>query len=95
MIRTFFLCGEYTKNWPCVSSQIRSHDVVGVSYGLKLRTGAMKGADAETLTGGLDLARRAENRGNLKNRGHKNWCHILIRALKSTFDNIIYVKPRP
>jgi hypothetical protein len=29
----------------------------------------MKGADAETLTEGLDLARRAENRGNFKELG--------------------------
>ena len=48
-----------------MSSQIQPHDVVGATHWLKLRAGARKGADAETVTGGLDLARRAENRGNL------------------------------
>ena len=57
---------KYRKNWPCVSSKIHPHDVVGATLWLKLRAGAMKGADAETVTGGLDLARRAENRGNLR-----------------------------
>ena len=45
----------------------------GVTHWLQLRacppvlwrSGARKGADAETVTGGLQLARRAENRGNL------------------------------
>ena len=32
---------------------------------LKLRVGARKGEDAETVAGGLDLARRAKNRRNL------------------------------
>ena len=31
----------------------------------KLRAEARKGADVETVTGGLDLARRRENGGNL------------------------------
>jgi hypothetical protein len=48
-----------------VSSQIQPHDVVGAIHWLKLKAGARKGADAETVTGGLDLARRSENRGNL------------------------------
>ena len=56
-----------------MSNQIQPHDVVGATHWLKLkacppvlwRAGARKGADAETATGGLDLARRAENRGNL------------------------------
>jgi hypothetical protein len=52
-----------------VSSQIQPHDVVGATLWLKLRAGAMKGVDAETLTGGLDLARRAENRRPLDTGG--------------------------
>jgi len=48
-----------------VSSQIQPHAVVGTTHWSKLRAGARKGADAETVTGVLDLARRAENRGNL------------------------------
>ena len=56
---------RYRKNWPCVSSQIQPHDVVGATDWLKLRAEAMKGADADTVTGGLDLAIRAENRGHL------------------------------
>ena len=48
-----------------MSSQIQPHDVVGATHWLKLRAGARKGADTETVTGGLDLARRAENRKNL------------------------------
>ncbi len=48
-----------------MSSQIQPHDVVGATLWLKLRAGAMKGVDAETLTGGLDLAVRAESRENL------------------------------
>ena len=55
-----------------MSSQIQLHDVVRATHWLKLRAclpvlwraEARKGADAETVTGGLDLARRAENRGN-------------------------------
>ncbi len=65
MIRSRFLGKEYGKNWRCVSSQIQPHDVVGAAHWLKLRAGARKGADAETVPGGLKLARRAENRGNL------------------------------
>jgi hypothetical protein len=38
-----------------VSSQIQPHDVVGTTHWLKLSAGAKKGADAETVTGGLDL----------------------------------------
>jgi len=38
---------------------------VGAPCGPKLRAGARRGADAEKVTRGLDLARRAENRGNL------------------------------
>ena len=46
---------------------------MGATDWLKLRAGAMKGADADTGTGGLvedpvfsgDLARSAENRGGL------------------------------
>ena len=48
-----------------MSSQIQPHDVVGATHWLQLKAGAMKGADAEMVTGGLDLARRAENRGIL------------------------------
>jgi hypothetical protein len=32
---------------------------------MKLRAGARKGVDAESVTGGLDLVRRAENGGNM------------------------------
>ena len=39
--------------------------IVGATHWLKLRAGARKGADAETVIGGLDLVRRVENRGNL------------------------------
>ena len=56
---------KYRKNWPCVSSQIQPHDVVGATHWLELKAWARKSAGAETVTGGLDLARRAENRGNL------------------------------
>jgi len=57
-----------------VSSHIQPHDVVGATHWLKLRAcplvlwraGARKGSDAETVTGGLDLARSAENRGNIR-----------------------------
>ena len=65
LIKSRFSGKEHRRNWPCVSIQIRPHDVVGVTHWLKLRVGARKGADAETVTGGLDLARKAENRGNL------------------------------
>jgi hypothetical protein len=55
-----------------VSSQIQLHDVVRAILWLKLkaclpvlwRAGARKSADAETVTGGLDLAGRAGNREN-------------------------------
>ena len=50
---------------PCVSSQIQPHDVVGATDWLKLRAGATKGADADTVTEGVGVAIRAENRGNL------------------------------
>ena len=56
---------RYRKNWPCVSSQIQPHDVVGATHWLELKAGARIGEGAETVTGGLDLVRRAENRGNL------------------------------
>ena len=48
-----------------MSRQIQPHDVVGATHWLKLRAWAREGAEAETATGGLDLVRRAENRGNL------------------------------
>ena len=38
---------------------------MGATHWLELKAGARKGADAEMVTGGLDLARRVENRGNL------------------------------
>ena len=63
--RTRFSWKEYRRNWPRVSIQIRPHDVVGATHRLKLRAEARKGADAATMPEGLDLARRAENRGNL------------------------------
>ena len=65
VIRTYFSGKEYRKNWPCVSSQIQPNDVVGATHWLELKAGARKGADAETVTGGLDLARRAKNPRNL------------------------------
>jgi len=43
-----------------VSNQIRPHDVVGVTCGLKLRSGVGKDADTKTVNRGLDLARRAK-----------------------------------
>jgi hypothetical protein len=63
---------KYRRNKPCVSSQIQLYNVVRATPWLKLRAclpvlwraGARKGADAETVTGGLDLTRRAENREN-------------------------------
>jgi hypothetical protein len=48
-----------------MSIQIRPHDVVGATHRLKLRAEARKGADAETVTEGVGVAIRAENRGNL------------------------------
>ena len=48
-----------------MSSQIQPHDVVGATHWIELKAGARKGADVETVTGGLDLARRAENPRNL------------------------------
>ena len=39
--------------------------IVGATHWLELEAGARKSAGAETLTGGLDLARRAENPINL------------------------------
>jgi hypothetical protein len=48
-----------------VSSQIQTHDVVEATHWLKLRAGDRKSADTATVTGGLDLAGRAGNRGNL------------------------------
>ena len=55
-----------------MSSQIQLHDLERPTHWLKLRAclpvlwraGARKGADAETVTGGLDFAGRAENREN-------------------------------
>ena len=38
-----------------MSSRIQPHDVAGATDWLKLRAGATKGADAETVTGGLIL----------------------------------------
>ena len=51
---------EYWKNWSCVSSEIRLHDVVEATDWLKLRAcppvlwgaWAMKCTDADTVTGG-------------------------------------------
>ena len=40
--------------------------IVGATHWLELKAGARIGAGAETVTGGLDLVRRAENRGNLR-----------------------------
>ena len=51
---------RYRKNWPCVSSQIQPHDVVGATHWLELKAGARIGAGAETVIGGFDLVRRAE-----------------------------------
>ena len=56
-----------------MSHQIQLDDVVGATLLLKQRacptalwsTGAMKDADADTVTGGGGVAIRAENRGNL------------------------------
>jgi len=48
-----------------VSSQIQPHDVVGATHWLELKAGARIGAGAETVTGGLYLARRAKNPRNL------------------------------
>jgi len=39
-----------------VSIQIQPHDVVGANDWLKLRAGAMKGADADTVTEGVGVA---------------------------------------
>jgi len=47
---------KYRENWPCVSIQIQPHDVVGATDWLKLRAGAMKGADADTVTEGVGVA---------------------------------------
>jgi hypothetical protein len=38
-----------------VSIQIQTHDVVGATDWLKLKAGVMKGADADTVTGGMVL----------------------------------------
>ena len=48
-----------------MSIQIQPHGVVEKIHRLKLRARARKGADAVTVPDGLDLAKRAENRGNL------------------------------
>ena len=42
-----------------------SGGIVEATGWLKMRAGARKGADARTVTEGLDLAKRRENRGNL------------------------------
>ena len=42
------------------------------------RAGGTKGADAETLSGGLDPAKRVENRGNLGRAIHL--IHLLSKA---------------
>jgi hypothetical protein len=64
---------EYRGNLPRMSNQIETHDVVGATHWLKLRAWDRKGADAEMVTGGLDLARRAENRRPLDTGGlYKN-----------------------
>ena len=39
--------------------------IVGATHWLELKAGARIGVGAVTVTGGLDLVRRAENRGNL------------------------------
>ena len=54
MIRTCFFGREHKENLPCVSSGIQPHDVVGATRWPKFRAGARKGADAETVTGGLN-----------------------------------------
>jgi len=56
---------KYRENWPCVSTQIQPHDVVGATDWLKLKAGATKGSDADTVTEGVGVAIREENRGNL------------------------------
>jgi hypothetical protein len=43
---------KYRENGPCESTQIQPHDVVGATDWLKLKAVAMKGADADTVTGG-------------------------------------------
>ena len=48
-----------------MSSEISPHDVVGTTCWLILSGGATKDEGAKTVTGGLDLARGAGNRGNL------------------------------
>jgi hypothetical protein len=50
---------------PCVSNQIQPHNVVGATHWFELKAGTRIGAGAETVTGGLDLVKRAENRENL------------------------------
>ena len=50
---------------PCVSNDIQPHDLVEATGWLRMRAGIGKGADAMTVNRGLDLAGRAENRGNL------------------------------
>ena len=51
-----------------MSSHIQLHDVVGATHWLKLRAGAMKGADDDTVSEGIGVDIRKENSGNL-NRG--------------------------
>jgi len=45
-----------------VSRPIQPHDVVKATDWLKIRAEAMKGADADTVTEGVGVAIRAENR---------------------------------
>ncbi|NQT55388.1 MAG: hypothetical protein HQ551_04095 [Desulfobacteraceae bacterium] len=62
-LRTSFLCGEHTRNWPCVSIQIRSHDVVGATFRPRSMACRTKGLDADTAIGWLDFAKKGENQG--------------------------------
>jgi len=56
---------KHRKNWPCGSSQIQPHDVVGATLWLELKAGARIGAGTDTVTEGVGVAIRAENRGHL------------------------------
>ena len=56
--------GRDISNLPLCVNYIFSSGCCGENSLAKIRAGATKGADAETVTGGLDLAGRAGNRGN-------------------------------
>ena len=75
MIRTRFSGKEYRRNWPCVSSQIRPHDVVGVACGLKLRAGGRKNPDPRRWPGDFILPEREK----------MNWGRPL--DIQFTYDN--------